>query len=173
MKNREQAGFSTMECLIALAIFAGLAGVVVPIVSQESYDAMKEEALADIDQIATAVNGYIRDTMFYPTGIKGVTRYHFLYTEGEIPANNPLASGPGMPLADLLNSREFGGSDWKGPYLESMGADPWGNAYLINAQGYFNRTERTIILSAGPNGVIDTPVTSTYGCEDDIFLLLD
>jgi len=173
MRIQQKKGFSAVELLIVLAIIVGFAGIVVPIISQETQSARQNEAAEDLNRIASAVNLYIRDTLLYPTGINGATTYHFLYTEGEIPINNPLASGPGMSLNEFLNSGEYGGSDWQGPYLAGITSDPWGNAYLVNSQGYFNSTERIFIVSAGENGMIDTPLTATAACGDDLLIVLD
>lgn len=59
---------------------------------------------------------------------------------------------------------------WNGPYLNtSIGADPWGNRYLVNvayldaemgvadAQGVSKNA--VFVLSAGPNQTIETPFT--------------
>ena len=47
---------------------------------------------------------------------------------------------------------------WKGPYMDlNSSADPWGNAYLVNII-HCKSTDNfaCFVLSAGPNGVIDT-----------------
>ena len=173
MRLGRTRGFSIVELLIVLAIVVGFAGIVVPIFSREAVSARQKQAMEDLNRIASAVNLYIRDTLLYPTGVNGATTYHFLYTGGEIPINNPMASGPGMPLHDFLNSGDYGGSDWQGPYLETVSCDPWGNAYLVNTQGYFNPAERILVLSAGENGVIDTPLAATAACGDDVLIVLD
>jgi type II secretory pathway pseudopilin PulG len=173
MSRSRTSGFSALELLIVVVIIVSIAGIVVPHLAQESIDKKKKEALDDINRIASAVNLYIRDTLLYPTGINGATTYHYLYSDGEIPLNNPLASGPGMPLLEFLNSGDFGGSDWHGPYLTGVSSDPWGNAYLVNTQGYFFPGERTLVISAGPNGMIDTPLAASAPVDDDILIVLD
>jgi prepilin-type N-terminal cleavage/methylation domain-containing protein len=173
MRLGRKRGFSVVELLIVLAIVVGFAGIVVPIISHEALTAKQNEAMDDLNRIASAVNLYIRDTLLYPTGINGATTYHYLYSEGEVPINNPMASGPGMSLDEFLNSGDYGGSDWQGPYLANISCDPWGNAYLVNTQGYFNSTERIFVISAGENGVIDTPLAATTACGDDLLIVLD
>lgn len=61
----------------------------------------------------------------------------------------PIDGGPGWPLT--------GARRWKGPYLERLTEDPWGNTYLVNI---INSKEScpnaSFVLSAGPNGEINT-----------------
>jgi hypothetical protein len=48
---------------------------------------------------------------------------------------------------------------WRGPYLEKIGEDPWGNHYLVNIKNAnpADKPDRVIwVLSAGPNGKIET-----------------
>jgi general secretion pathway protein G len=173
MQIRGMRGFSMVELVIILAIIVGLAGVVVPIVSQEVKDSQKARAIADINRIATGVNQYIKDTLFYPTGNQGSTTFHYLYSEGNIPQNNIFATGEGRHLDEFLGSKNLGGARWKGPYLQSTPIDPWGNAYIINVEGFFNPAERAMILSAGPDGVVNTTPRSVSPAGDDLMLLID
>jgi hypothetical protein len=48
---------------------------------------------------------------------------------------------------------------WKGPYLTATNEDPWGNAYVIYAPD-FETTNRVNVLSAGPDGILQTPPNS-------------
>lgn len=173
MRLRGKNGFSAIELIIIIAIFVGLAGVVVPIISQEIQDSKKSHAIADINRIATALNQYIKDTLFFPTGNQGSTTYHYLFTDGAMPQNNIFASGEGVHAAQFLRKGEFGGKRWKGPYLQSIPADPWGNSYIINVQGFFNMGERAVILSAGPDGAVNTQANDSTPGGDDLLLLID
>ena len=166
-------GFSIVELVIIIAIIVGLAGVVVPIVSQEIKDSRRAQAIADINRVATALNQYIKDTLFFPTGKDGSTSFHYLYTDGNMPNNNVFSSGEGCHLGEFLNSDEYGGMRWNGPYLQSVKQDPWENAYIVNVQGFFNTGERAMIISAGPDGAINTSSRSTSPEGDDIMLLID
>jgi len=173
MRHTGNRGFSMIELIIIIAILVGLAGVVVPIVSQEIQDSKKSHAIADINRVATALNQYIKDTLYFPTGNQGVTTYHYLFTDGLMPQNNIFNSGEASHLASFLNTNSNGGERWKGPYLQSIPADPWGNAYIINVNGFFNMEEKAMIISAGPDGVIDTSLHSSSPQGDDLMLLID
>ena len=52
----------------------------------------------------------------------------------------------------------------------SLSADPWGNSYLVKV-GVAGRPATIWILSAGPNGIIDTPFLTAAGAApagDDV-----
>jgi len=60
---------------------------------------------------------------------------------------------------------------WTGPYLPYVTDDPWGFAYLISVSGFANGTKpnyHVYCLSAGPNGIVDTPTWATETHGDDI-----
>lgn len=173
MRLKGTTGFSMIEMVIIIAIIVGLAGVVVPIVSQEVKDSKKARAVADINRIATALNQYIKDTLTFPTGKRGSTTLHYLYTDGKLPENNPYASGEGKHIHALLEKDEFSAKGWKGPYLQSVAADPWENAYMINVQGFYDPKERVMIISSGPDGRFDTSPDAATPQNDDLMLLID
>ena len=48
---------------------------------------------------------------------------------------------------------------FRGPYIRSE-SDPWGNAYLITAHALTrSETDHGYVISAGPNGVLETDRT--------------
>lgn len=75
---------------------------------------------------------------------------------------------------------------WKGPYLSKRGLDPWGKSYLIYLQGVRDaanpdetdatkkgKTDKNIlVISAGPNGVVETLSTDNSAKGDDIVTVL-
>jgi general secretion pathway protein G len=173
MKVHRTGGFSVIELVVVIAIIVGLAGVVVPIVTQEMNDSKKANAIADINRLATALNQYIKDTLFFPTGTHGTTTLHYLYTDGTLPTRNSFTSGEGRHVGEFLCSNIHGGDRWKGPYLDSAACDPWGNAYIVNVQGFYSASERAMIISAGPDGLMETPTASLNPEGDDLMLLID
>lgn len=173
MKAKRTGGFSMIEMVIIIAIILGLAGVVIPIVNQEMNDSKVSNAVADINRIATALNQYIKDTLYFPTGKQGATSYDYLFTNGQKPSQNLMASGQGAHIKGFLLKNENGGPRWKGPYLDNIDCDPWGNAYIINVQGFFNPEERALILSAGPDGMVSTSPAALTPEGDDLMLLID
>ena len=173
MKRTSFLGFSMVEMLVILAIIVGLAGVVVPIVSQEVQDSRRAAAMDDLNRLATGLNQYIKDTLFYPTGKEGAARYDYLYTNGPLPSTGDFVHGKGIHVEAFLNKPDFGGARWKGPYLQGVTTDPWGHAYVVNVRGFFDAGERAMILSAGPNGVVETSPRASQPGGDDLMLLFD
>lgn len=83
--------------------------------------------------------------------------------------NDPNADG-------VVDSRDYATTRsrrWKGPYLTRVGVDPWGHAYLASV-GAMEGGGRPIvsgakgwILSAGPNGIVETaPDAAVLGGDD-------
>ncbi|NIO11969.1 MAG: hypothetical protein GTO40_29655, partial [Deltaproteobacteria bacterium] len=65
--------------------------------------------------------------------------------------------------------RTTGRRKFKGPYVQAINEDPWGNAYQINATTLVGgNTSPTWIISAGPNGTFDTAPTATAIAGDDM-----
>lgn len=171
---RANRGMSYVEVLVAGAILITLAGVVVPTVSIRKMDQRVQQIDQDLNDLRVGVQRFIEDTRTFPTGHDGATSYHFLFTDGIRPDNNLYASGPGMHVEQFLVNEQFAPAGWHGPYLDRrVGPDPWGHAYLINVNGFFSSSERPVVISAGPNGQINTPMSATTASGDDILLPLD
>jgi general secretion pathway protein G len=171
-KQNGSAGFTMIEMIVVLAIIVSLAGVIIPVVSGELDDAKQARAVTDLGRLASAIEHYVKDTGFKPTGTRGAHFYHWGYTNGDQPTSNDFNDGRSVHLRRFLEENDLGGPYWKGPYLTELGADPWGRAYLVNLQGYFS-SENVLVLSAGPNGVVETEPTSTAAEGDDIALFIE
>ena len=69
-------------------------------------------------------------------------------------------------------------SGWRGPYLDApaIKPDPWGHRYALNARGLQNgESFVVIVLSAGPNGIVETPFFEVDGeldPGDDVYALV-
>ena len=57
-----------------------------------------------------------------------------------------------------VGASSFPKATFSGPYIGTLDSDPWGNKYLFTA-GDLSRSSSNhgFILSAGPNGTIETP----------------
>lgn len=165
---------SFVEALMCGAIILASAGVVVPTLKIRDMDERRSQIERDLQTIADGVRHYIDDTHTFPTGAAGATSIHFLYSDGIRPANNPFESGPGLPVGDFLRTSSLGGAHWRGPYMpEKIGPDPWGHAYIVNVNGFFSSSERTMVICAGPNGQINTAASATIAGGDDIMMLIE
>lgn len=171
---RPDRGASYVEIILAAAILVTLAGVVVPQMQVRRVENATHSVEQDLADLARAIEAFIADTRTFPTGHDGAATYHYLFTDGMRPENNVMASGPGMHVDQFLNSEQFAPRGWNGPYLKrEIGPDPWGRAYVINVNGFFSSGERVLVLSAGPNGQINTPLTATVASGDDIAVVID
>lgn len=82
--------------------------------------------------------------------------------------NDPNADG----VVDALDYPRTRPS-WQGPYLQSLGPDPWGHSYLLavgalRAGGLSGARPLAWILSAGPNGLLETAPDAVLLGGDDI-----
>ena len=171
---RAAAGPGLLEALVALGILVSLSGVLMPAIHVEVDDARRMQTLADMDAIANALSRYQADTLTLPTGVEGRTDVAWLYGPGRIPAANPFsAGGEARALGDALLNASLGGSRWAGPYLGTLSPDPWGGAYLVNVDGWLDARERPMILSAGPDGIVQTAPDAREAGGDDLLWLLD
>ena len=63
-------------------------------------------------------------------------------------------------------------ADGEARYIQLLMPDPWGNAYLANVDGLQAGTQRIKVLSAGPDGTIDTAPGQTKAHGDDLLINL-
>lgn len=172
--HRRARGFNLIEMLVIVAIVLAMAGVVVPVVSMKKIDDQWRGVDDDLAAIADGIRDYIQATRTFPTGHSGATHYHYLATAGATPKNNVFASGPSTDLAKFLGGGDMARTGWSGPYLApGIGPDPWGNAYVVNVNGFFDATENVLVICAGPNGQIDTPPSATKPQGDDILVVVE
>jgi prepilin-type N-terminal cleavage/methylation domain-containing protein len=110
---------------------------------------------------ATAASGAAATTCSSGTGLMAAPNS----LANHLVVNDPNESG----ATDSSDYPTSGNFRWKGPYGQSINTDPWGNAYEINVSTLVGgNTSPTWIISAGPNGVIDTAPTATTLAGDDI-----
>jgi len=65
---------------------------------------------------------------------------------------------------------------WNGPYLPRELADPWGHAYLVSVCGFPGGTKpdnNVWCLSAGLNGIVETPADARRAHADDVGYLME
>ena len=113
MVCRNCSGLTLREILILLLVFAGLAALVYPVVVERLDDYRLEQARADIEDLAAALEKYKLDNHFYPTTGQGLQALIAKPTSGPIPRNwNP------------------------GGYLSRgvVPLDPWGQPYIYESR---------------------------------------
>lgn len=160
-----------LEALVGLSILVSLSGIVMPIVGGEVTQSPEQQALMDMQHIVSGLRDYSQDTLYLPTGDEGRTNVSWLYGPGSMPSDNPFAAGgEARSIDDVLLNATMGGSKWQGPYLDAVPSDPWGRAYIVNVDGLVNGREQAMVLSAGPDGVVETSPTAARPSGDDILL---
>lgn len=124
---RRSAGFTLVEMLLVLVILATLAAIVIPKMAGRSQQAKITAAATQIGSFKTALDSFEVDTGSYPKG---------------------------GSLGELVSSSAQG---WKGPYLDRIPADPWGNNYVYDYPGKHGTYD---LMSPGPD--------ARAGNDDDV-----
>ena len=175
--RKQEAGFTLVEVIVIVAILAILAGILVPMIYSQIDEARISRAEADAKSISSALLTFRKDTGVWPnlSGAGCTAATTLLYGSGSEPASLAAAGfnlTSKSKFMDVLmrDSQECYDTElYKGPYLPQVEADPWGNHYFM-AAGNFANANPVFILSAGPNGTVDTPSFSTSLLGDDIGL---
>jgi len=88
--------------------------------------------------------------------------------------NHLVANNPNADATTGEAGVDYKSSKWKGPYITKIGVDPFGFAYIANV-GAMETNGSPIaagskgwIISAGPDGVLDTAHTASVLSNDDI-----
>lgn len=178
-------GFTLIEVAIVVAVVATIAATVTPMVVDKVETGRITKARADVQHLGTAIASFLQDTSEFPTR-KGTQKNFFevLRSSEDTSLDPGFASGLsalwGLDTAkvDVINNHLLldkpggvanGYKDakraWIGPYMGSIGTDPWGRNYLIVAKGFYDKgtTSSPIfawIISAGPNETVETEIRS-------------
>jgi general secretion pathway protein G len=131
-KPQRRRGFTLIELLLVLVILGVLAGIVVPRFGGQTKRARETAATTQISSFKTALDAYEVDMGSYPKGKDGLRE---------------LVSAP-------RNAK-----NWRGPYIETIPKDPWGNDYIYESPGKHNANSFDL-MSMGEDGRV--------GGDDDI-----
>jgi len=181
--------FTLVEIIVILAVVSILVAIVTPTVLKYISEAQVSRAEEDVRNLSVVINDLIKDTGQYPGSklpIIATVQTAFLCGPGtKMTAPSPWGSG--TTCADITmhivendpsqdgtpgstgDYRTTGRRKFKGPYVQILNEDPWGNAYQINASTLIGGdTSPTWVISAGPNGTFDTAPTDTAISSDDM-----
>ncbi len=180
MKLREQKGFTLIEVIVVAGIIAILAGILVPLIFKEIDESKISRAAADVRSISSAIFVLRKDTGQWPVSSTCYNTATIMNGSGALPT-----LGDGWSVDSQVNYDSVLGNDdsacwlatktWKGPYLAHVTADPWGHAYVTNADAYLSTASPLPpiwIVSAGPDGILQTGATYVEPSGDDIGLRL-
>ena len=188
-------GFTLIEVIVVAAIIAILAGILVPMIFNQIDESKKTRAQGDVKTIQQAVATVKSNTLRWPTWSVDsgscAEDIGFLWNTASTQpdySKTTAPTGSGISMYDVIG-KEKGTplalcyakvdnpsvSAWAGPYLaQESGTDPWGKSYII----YLDKLKSTSaaprwgwVISAGPDGYLDTDVTSstvTTPANDDV-----
>lgn len=179
MTKSKCLGFTLMEMMVTLAILLILAAILTPIVTKYIDEARITRATLEAQKIADGLLSFNKNTgkwAIFQSGVN-ITTLSAIYTTLAGPGTDPACSGCSSDwlsanrgsLADILETNVpsytlVGKYAWRGPYISQIGTDPWGNAYLVNAASLaFGVNRAAFVLSAGPNGTVETTFTQNIG----------
>jgi len=173
MITQRQANFWTRWVLAALML-SGLTTAVVPVLSADRNGLFRHRAQTDCARIGAAVVQMIHDTGRSPADRLDGERYSCLLGEGSAPDGIFAPTELCGDLASLLvdEASAIWGPDWAGPYMMHVPADPWGRAYVVTITGFHSSSERPWVLSAGPDGKLETGPHSNEPVGDDVGIAL-
>lgn len=182
------AGFSTIETSAMVTAVSVGSATAAPHLQQYIDMAHVTKATGDVRVITVSMVRLMTD-VGQIRGARG-RRPRLLVTEGDVPAvgaagseawTAPVDDDSTQPLGAHLVDNAAGyaaGSAfpprWRGPYMEGLGADPWGTRYAINIGLLSSPGQAVVVVSAGPNEAIDTPFAQVglAASGDDIISVL-
>jgi len=170
-------GFTIPEMAAILTLTTIAAGSIAPWVHDYVSEVRYQRAVHDTRAVAEAVSRFTGDVPGQSDRERGWAAFDLLVGAGAAPSVGiggdsawiaPLgAAGVGALDAQLVtNAAGYGAFSprqadwirgWYGPHVEAgIGPDPWGHRYAINVKALSSGASRTVVVSAGPNGQIET-----------------
>jgi type II secretory pathway pseudopilin PulG len=170
-----QRGLSLTEVTIMLSVLSVMSAVLSPTIGDYVEDARRVKASEDVQVLASTFARFIYDVPDQ-TKAGGWARADLLVGPGDVPVladggdtawtadvdgtrvarleDHLMVNTPGYPTRQSGPRYVAGG--WRGSYLNQLTPDPWGHRYAINVRTCASGQADTIVLSPGPNGVVET-----------------
>jgi type II secretory pathway pseudopilin PulG len=171
------SGFSAAEMAMMLTVTTIVAGTLTPVIQDQVAEARYTRAIHDTHTLATAISRFEGDVLGQANKDRGWATFDLLVGAGSAPAVGaggdaawvaPAGTANVGLLDDQLVTNAAGYRSlpqrqsnpirgWHGPYVETgIGADPWGHRYAINIKALSSGASCAVVVSAGPNGQIET-----------------
>jgi hypothetical protein len=154
---------------LAALVLATVAVVVPEVDSVASHDA-RTIAQSQANEIGAALHRALAD--LGPGTAPALSESTWLVGPGVRPRGSALARAPRYPISGVLCAdRIRAGAAWRGPYLARVPIDPWGRAYVV-ALDASHAPPAIVVVSAGPDGMLDTEAGRGAIAGDDVGIVL-
>lgn len=151
MNMRRQSDLAILEIVSVTVAVLAIGIFFIPKTLGESGKMDVAQATQDVQKIAFSLQEFHRQNGNFPSTMDT----ELWKSAGEMPSSSAWLDGKSAALSTAVQ-KEFA-------------ADPWGRCYLINADAFEKKTdEKPWVLSAGPNGRIDTSASDKNPAGDDI-----
>jgi hypothetical protein len=172
---RDARGFSAAEVMTILTAMTVLSGVAAPAMNEYLEDAKHLRARHDVRTLSASLIRLFNDVGPEREIEGGWARVDLLVGAGEAPlaataaaqAWSVATTHKGVALLDdhlVVNEAGYSvvrgpsRTGWRGAYLQDpVRQDPWGHRYAVNVGVMRSHYFDTVVLSAGPDGLVDSP----------------
>ena len=193
---KDKGGYTLIEVAAVVAVTATLAAVVIPVALDKIEKSKLATAKSDVQALAAGVGSLFADTGEWPArnasasnslyALRTGTNTGDLFSASDDPAAGTWGQTSAAATTDIANDHLVVNepfdqttnvySQWSGPYTDSLldKQDPWGNNYLIWVRAMWDSgtTQYGWVISAGPDGTMDTAADSAQVGDDDIGIVL-
>ncbi len=145
MRNKNKAGFTLIELLVVIAIIGLLASVVLLALNSARAKSRDAKRIADIRELATAMELYFNDKGFYPTGTAGTLSA--AGAPGNLLAPNYIGQVPTSPTppdGSCAGANTQGGNDYYWAGTGGSGASYTITFCLGNVTGGYSQGPHTL-----------------------------
>ncbi len=174
-RKSKERGFTLVEVIVVVAVIAILAAVLTPYITKYIDDSRVAKARNETQVIGAAMASFYKDVGRWPNAnnFNNNTTYNGVYAGSVAPTAAMgvgtlgwLAAGAAnwnsldthFLVATTHNYPILGDLRWSGPYAAQLPNDPWRHPYVINAAQLGQTLNPTWVMSAGPDGVLNTTV---------------
>lgn len=134
-----RSGMTIVEIMIVVTLIAVVAGILAFSISSIREKVWRSQAEQELQILAAAIEQLAFDTGLWPGGLSRTTQ------DREVWDLTQAESGI------FTNDGRFG-SDWKGPYLDTIPKDPWGMNYFFDSDYNIRGAGTSIVVAVGCYG---------------------